>query len=85
MKPTEIIGNAKLYLGDCREILPTLGRVDAVITDPPYGLGSWSSTGGNSLSAQEAADANAWDVAPDAEVFAALREISDEQDFWGGN
>lgn len=27
-----------LYLGDCREILPTLGKVDAVITDPPYGI-----------------------------------------------
>lgn len=26
----------ELYLGDCREILPTLGRVDCVITDPPY-------------------------------------------------
>lgn len=25
-----------LYLGDCREILPTLGNVDAVVTDPPY-------------------------------------------------
>lgn len=33
----EVIGNAILYLGDCREILPTLGKVDAVITDPPYG------------------------------------------------
>lgn len=31
-----IIGDATLYLGDCREILPTLERVDAVITDPPY-------------------------------------------------
>jgi len=27
-----------LYLGDCREILPTLGKVDAVVTDPPYGI-----------------------------------------------
>ena len=27
-----------LYLGDCREILPTLGRVDAIVTDPPYGM-----------------------------------------------
>jgi site-specific DNA-methyltransferase (adenine-specific) len=27
-----------LYCGDCREILPTLGRVDAVVTDPPYGM-----------------------------------------------
>lgn len=33
-----IIGRATLYLGDCRDILPTLGRVDAVVTDPPYGI-----------------------------------------------
>jgi site-specific DNA-methyltransferase (adenine-specific)/modification methylase len=33
------IGNATLYLGDCREILPTLGKVDLVLTDPPYGIG----------------------------------------------
>jgi len=26
-----------LYLGDCLEVLPTLGKVDAVVTDPPYG------------------------------------------------
>lgn len=32
----EIIGDATLYLGDCREIVPTLGKVDAVVTDPPY-------------------------------------------------
>ena len=25
-----------LYLGDCREVLPTLGKFDAVVTDPPY-------------------------------------------------
>ena len=36
MKRTETIGDATLYLGDCREILPTLGKVDAVVTDPPY-------------------------------------------------
>ena len=33
------IGDATLYLGDCRDILPTLPKVDAVITDPPYGIG----------------------------------------------
>jgi site-specific DNA-methyltransferase (adenine-specific) len=32
------IGDATLYLGDCMEILPTLPKVDAVITDPPYGI-----------------------------------------------
>lgn len=28
-----------LYLGDCRDVLPSLGAVDAVVTDPPYGVG----------------------------------------------
>lgn len=32
----EKIGRATLYLGDCREVLPTLGKVDHIITDPPY-------------------------------------------------
>ena len=32
------IGQATLYHGDCREVLPTLERVDAVVTDPPYGV-----------------------------------------------
>lgn len=36
MSRVEKIGDATLYLGDCREILPTLGAVDAVVTDPPY-------------------------------------------------
>jgi site-specific DNA-methyltransferase (adenine-specific)/modification methylase len=38
-KRIEVIGDATLYLGDCLEILPTLGKVDAVVTDPPYGIG----------------------------------------------
>jgi len=32
------IGDARLACGDCLEILPTLGKVDAVVTDPPYGV-----------------------------------------------
>jgi DNA modification methylase len=39
MTRVEHIGPHTLYLGDCREILPTLGKVDAVVTDPPYGIG----------------------------------------------
>jgi DNA modification methylase len=35
----ERIGDAELHLGDCREILPLLPKVDAVVTDPPYGVG----------------------------------------------
>ena len=48
----ERIGDATLYLGDCLEILPTLDKVDAVVTDPPYGM-DWSFTGqGSGKSAQ---------------------------------
>lgn len=38
MPEVVIIGDATLYLGDCMDILPTLPKVDAVITDPPYGM-----------------------------------------------
>jgi site-specific DNA-methyltransferase (adenine-specific)/modification methylase len=45
----EIIGHCRLILGDCREILPTLGTVDAVVTDPPYGIGYQRGWGGRKL------------------------------------
>lgn len=38
MSRVETIGRATLYLGDCRDVLPTLGKVDAVVSDPPYGM-----------------------------------------------
>ena len=40
-----VIGDATLYLGDCMDILPTLPKVDAVITDPPYGTGTNKKSG----------------------------------------
>ena len=43
----EVIGDCTLYLGDCLEVMPALGPVDAVVTDPPYGLGkSWGKSPG---------------------------------------
>ena len=39
-KEEKLAEGVSLYLGDCREIIPTLGRVDAVVTDPPYGIGA---------------------------------------------
>jgi len=50
MRVETIGGEATLYLGDCMEVLPTLGKVDAVVSDPPYGM-RWDShctSGGNS-------------------------------------
>jgi len=40
------IGDATLYHGDCLEILPTLDKVDAVVTDPPYGINAVLGMGG---------------------------------------
>jgi len=55
------IGNATLYLGDCAEILPTIKKVDAVCTDPPYKL---SQTYGTSIDADNLeAVAGIWPVA----------------------
>ena len=48
----ERIGRATLYLGDCLDVLPMLGRVDAVVTDPPYGIAhvtTWSSRGNDGM------------------------------------
>jgi len=45
MSRVEKIGRATLYLGDCRDVLPTLGTVDAVVTDPPYCSGGFNEAG----------------------------------------
>ena len=55
MKPTQVIGDAELYQGDCLEILPHLGEVDAVVTDPPYGIGFVQRTTGETITGDDAA------------------------------
>ena len=56
MSDPVVIGDATLYLGDCLEILPTLPKVDAVITDPPYGIAYSSGMGGKFKGAMILAD-----------------------------
>jgi DNA modification methylase len=88
----EVIGDARLILGDCREILPTLGKVDAVVTDPPYGIGADKGKagampfkGGKPVERQYYPDNN-WDNSrPEREIFDAIRCVADVQIIWGGN
>jgi DNA modification methylase len=40
LKPYYEGGGITIYHGDCREVLPSLGAVDLVLTDPPYGIGA---------------------------------------------
>jgi len=58
---------------------------DLLLTDPPYGIGSWSATGGNSLRADEIAGINAWDVAPDPALLVACINLAKYSIVWGGN
>jgi DNA modification methylase len=78
-----VIGDCTMYQADCAALLPTLGRFDAVITDPPYGLaeklqgGSWG---------KEFAGADQdWDAsAPELLVERAVL-LADKAIVWGGN
>jgi DNA modification methylase len=58
MSAPVIIGRATLYFGDCRDILPTLPKVDAVVTDPPYGIGI---TRSNRLAVSRGMGGKSWD------------------------
>jgi site-specific DNA-methyltransferase (adenine-specific)/modification methylase len=76
-----IIGDATLYLGDCREILPTLPKVDAVITDPPYGINANKQTlGAGKKNFDRGGD---WDASPP--VITDWLSIGSKVCFWGGN
>jgi len=83
------IGDATLYHGDCMDILPTLGKVDAVVTDPPYGLsidGQKRTDCPNPKHNRKAHDFLGWDSGrPDVSVFDLILEMSEQQIIWGGN
>lgn len=93
----ETIGDCTLYLGDCRDILPTLGPVDAVVTDPPYGIdiaatgkvgATGRNAGGHRLGARAAKQyaASDWDrKGLSAEQWGLIRACAPHWIVWGGN
>jgi site-specific DNA-methyltransferase (adenine-specific)/modification methylase len=88
----ETIGLATLYLGDCAAVLPSIDRVDAVITDPPYGINAdkGAAEGGTDASGRYKRRPKryegAWDAErPSPELFAAILACGRDSIIWGGN
>jgi DNA modification methylase len=82
------IGDATLYLADCMDVLPNLPKVDAVITDPPYGIGENSKKVASRESLAKPKDYGEfdWDKAPPpAELIDAIREKAQWCALFGGN
>ena len=84
----EIIGDCRLILGDCRDILPTLGKVDAVVTDPPYGIGEAAGKNKSRTNMAVAKDYgdHEWDNEPvTPEVMVLVRNAGRHVVIFGGN
>lgn len=83
-----IIGDCTLYNADCREVLPTLAKVDAVITDPPYGINENHkkvASRGKLAAARDYGEFD-WDKeAPEDSLIDLIREKAEWQAFFGGN
>jgi site-specific DNA-methyltransferase (adenine-specific) len=82
----ERIGDAILYQGDCYTILPTLPPVDAVITDPPYGIGAAKGKAHSSIRDNPDWDEKSWDDSPPSAAIMDLAISKGGCAFvWGGN
>jgi DNA modification methylase len=93
VRKEQLSENVTLYLGDCREILPTLGRFDACVTDPPYGIGAdraMFKAGGTKYGAALVAkrhyqDTN-WDTEiPSDDTIALILALAKWHIWFGGN
>ena len=87
MKPYYQDSAVTIYHGDCREVVPTLGRFDLLLTDPPYGIGKdgqVATTGGHG--GRKAYEFRGWDSTRPADwIFGMLMDHADRHIIWGGN
>lgn len=84
-KRKEVIGKATLYLGDCMDVMPTLGKVDAVVTDPPYGLGKKMSGGTWATKNPKYKAMHTWDLKADQLWIDSILNLKKPSIIWGGN
>lgn len=79
----------QLYQGDCLDFMRGMESVDAVITDPPYGIGKvWKGGSGHGWAVARLATAqrNEWDAEiPPQEYFDKILSIGNTVIIWGGN
>ena len=85
IKQKVVIGDCVLYQGDCAEILPTLGRFDAVITDPPYGIKRFEKGSLRFDKTGEYKNGIAWDKAPEKAFFDLMLSKGENAIIWGAN
>lgn len=85
MSRVETIGRAVLHLADCRDVLPTLPKVDAVVTDPPYGIGASSGVGKYGVAKWGGEADLKWDDEIPLDVIHALAAREIPVVIWGGN
>ena len=85
MKPV-IIGDATLYHGDCRDILPLIGTADAIVSDPPYGLGDRMQGGTKRFQTGEGGlkTLGDWDAQPVDQLLDLLENVAPIKMLWGG-
>lgn len=83
-KRVEVIGQAELYLGDCMEIIPALEDIQAVVTDPPYGLGK-RMQGGTWGAKDEMSGFLQWDLEAKQEWIDTIISLNVPTIIWGAN
>lgn len=85
MSRVETIGRATLYLGCARDVLPHVQGFDAIITDPPYGIGASTGVGKYGVAKWGGSNDLQWDAEAPVDIIGSLAAEGVPSIIWGGN